>query len=192
MYIYIYIYAHTHTYLPGHAGEWFILLLFTHGAPTKKPTERKTHRNREERFVLHGPTCWICGAKIKNTAFYSYFARFMNTVTLNMYMFLSVTGFTRRNTFLILVWLRPRNTWIPIQHRVSPINQNPQRATHEHKRSHIPAPPHGQQTLLREAGLGGCERIAQALPVPSFLGCVGVPVLVRGVRHSPRRVPVVL
>jgi len=45
-----------------------------------------------------------------NTGFYSYVARFRNTVTLDMYMFLSNTGFTRRNTLLIFVWLRPRNT----------------------------------------------------------------------------------
>ena len=31
------------------------------------------------------------------------------------------------------------------------INQNPERATHEHKRSHIPAPPRGLQTPRREA-----------------------------------------
>jgi len=40
----------------------------------------------------------------------------MSTVTLNMNMFLSNTGFTGRNTVFIIVWLRPRNTWIPIQH----------------------------------------------------------------------------
>ena len=34
----------------------------------------------------------------------------MNTVTLNMKMFLSNRGFTRRNAVFILVWLRPRNT----------------------------------------------------------------------------------
>ena len=34
----------------------------------------------------------------------------MNTVTLNMNMFLSKTGFTRRNTVFIFLWLRPRNT----------------------------------------------------------------------------------
>jgi len=32
-----------------------------------------------------------------NTVFYSYLACFMNTVTLNMNIFLSTTGFTRRN-----------------------------------------------------------------------------------------------
>jgi len=46
----------------------------------------------------------------QNTVFYSYFARFMNTVTLNMCMLLSNTGFTSRNTVFIFVWLRPRNT----------------------------------------------------------------------------------
>jgi len=44
-----------------------------------------------------------------NTVFYSCLARFMNTVTLNMNMFLSTTGFIGRNAVLILVWLRPRN-----------------------------------------------------------------------------------
>jgi len=45
-----------------------------------------------------------------NTVFYSYLARFINTVTLNVNMFLSNTGFTRRNTLFIFLWLRPRNT----------------------------------------------------------------------------------
>ena len=34
----------------------------------------------------------------------------MNIVILSMNMFLSNTGFTRRNTLFIFVWLRPRNT----------------------------------------------------------------------------------
>jgi len=46
----------------------------------------------------------------QNTVFCSYPARFMNTVTLNMNMFLPNTGFTRRNTLFIFLWLRPRNT----------------------------------------------------------------------------------
>jgi len=46
----------------------------------------------------------------QNTVFYSYLARFTNTVTLNMYMFLSDTGLTTRNTSFVFVWLRPRNT----------------------------------------------------------------------------------
>jgi len=45
-----------------------------------------------------------------NTVFYSWLARFMNTVALNVSMFLSNTGFTRRNTVFIFVCLRPRNT----------------------------------------------------------------------------------
>jgi len=40
----------------------------------------------------------------------------MNKVTLNMYTFLLNTGFARRNTVFIFLWLRPGNTWIPIQH----------------------------------------------------------------------------
>jgi len=34
----------------------------------------------------------------------------MNTVTLNMDMFLSNIGFIGRNALFIFVWLRPRNT----------------------------------------------------------------------------------
>ena len=40
----------------------------------------------------------------------------MNTVTLNMNMFLSNTGFTRRNMLIVFFWLRHMNTWIPSQH----------------------------------------------------------------------------
>jgi len=35
---------------------------------------------------------------------------------LNMYVSMSYTGLTRRYTLFIFVWLRHRNTWIPIQH----------------------------------------------------------------------------
>jgi len=52
----------------------------------------------------------------KKTVFYSYLACFMNTFPLNMYEFLSYSGFTRRNTLSIFLWLCPRNTWTPIQH----------------------------------------------------------------------------
>ena len=34
----------------------------------------------------------------------------MNTVTLHMNMFLSNTGFNRRNTVFVFLWLRLRNT----------------------------------------------------------------------------------
>jgi len=44
-----------------------------------------------------------------NAGLYSYLARFMDTVTLNMNMFLSNTEFTGRNTLFIFLWLRPRN-----------------------------------------------------------------------------------
>jgi len=40
----------------------------------------------------------------------------MNTVTLNTYGFILYTGFSKPNTVFVFVWLRPRNTWIPIQH----------------------------------------------------------------------------
>jgi len=46
----------------------------------------------------------------KNTVSYSHLACFVNTLTLNMYGFLSYTGFTRRNTLFIFVWRRHRNT----------------------------------------------------------------------------------
>jgi len=42
------------------------------------------------------------------TVFYSYLACFMNTVVLNIYVFLSNAGFIRRNTVCIFLWLRPR------------------------------------------------------------------------------------
>jgi len=43
-----------------------------------------------------------------NTVFYSYLDCFMNTITLNMYISMACTGFTRRNTSFVFVWLRPR------------------------------------------------------------------------------------
>jgi len=43
------------------------------------------------------------------TRFYSYLACFVNTLTLNVYGFLSYTGLTRRNTRFIFLWLRHRN-----------------------------------------------------------------------------------
>jgi len=45
-----------------------------------------------------------------NTVFYSYLACFVNTFTLNMYVYMSYTGLTRRNTVFIFLWLRHRNT----------------------------------------------------------------------------------
>ena len=40
----------------------------------------------------------------------------MNSAPLHIYMFLSNTGFARRNTLFIFVWLRPRNTYKYVQH----------------------------------------------------------------------------
>ena len=34
----------------------------------------------------------------------------MNTVALNIYVFMSNTGFARQNTVFVFLWLRPRNT----------------------------------------------------------------------------------
>jgi len=52
----------------------------------------------------------------KKTIFYSCLACFVNTFTLNVYMSMSYTGWTRRNTWFIFLWLRHMNTWTPIQH----------------------------------------------------------------------------
>ena len=91
----------------------------TAATPRHHPAERPSHGRvgptqsvyahprREDGF---NPYMLNIQSKEKKTVFYSYFARFMNTVPLNMTMFLSATGFTRRNTFFIFVWLRPRNT----------------------------------------------------------------------------------
>jgi len=40
----------------------------------------------------------------------------------HVYLFMSYTGFTRRNTWFIFAWLRHTNTWIPTQH-VGPLAQ---------------------------------------------------------------------
>ena len=45
-----------------------------------------------------------------NTVFYSCLARFMNTITLTMFIVMLFTGLTKRNTLFVLVWLRPKNT----------------------------------------------------------------------------------
>jgi len=57
----------------------------------------------------------------------------MNAVTLNMNMSLSNTGFTGRNMLFRFLWLRSRNTWIPIQHvgRAVPL---PIHTSHSHRR----------------------------------------------------------
>jgi len=51
-----------------------------------------------------------------NTVFDSDLACFVNTFALNMHVSMSYTGSTRRNTVFIFLWLRYRNTSIPIQH----------------------------------------------------------------------------
>jgi len=45
-----------------------------------------------------------------NTGFDSYVACFVNTPTLTMYVSMSYTGLTRRNTVFMFLWLRHRNT----------------------------------------------------------------------------------
>jgi len=45
-----------------------------------------------------------------NPVFYSYLACFMITTTLDMYIFMSYAGLTRRNTLFVFVWLRYMNT----------------------------------------------------------------------------------
>ena len=66
--------------------------------------EHCTRNNRLRSYSLN------MRSEDSNTVFYSHLARFMNTVTLHMNMFLSNTGFTRRNTVFTFMWLRPRNT----------------------------------------------------------------------------------
>ena len=58
----------------------------------------------------------ITRSTAKNTVFYSYLACFVNTVILNMYIFMSYTGLSRRYAVFLFMRLRPRNTRIPIQH----------------------------------------------------------------------------
>jgi len=63
--------------------------------------------NRECSFGLHveyAEQRMEYGIQFTSSLFY------MNTVLLNMCMFLSNIGFTRRNTLLVFLWLRPRNT----------------------------------------------------------------------------------
>ena len=60
--------------------------------------------------------CMLCAYMLNtrneenNTVFYSYLACFVNTFTLNMYVSMSCTGLTRRNTLFVFLWLRHRNT----------------------------------------------------------------------------------
>ena len=49
----------------------------------------------------------------------------MITVLLNVYVFLSNLGLTRRNTLFVFVWLRPVNKWLPFQHVGSCIHTAP-------------------------------------------------------------------
>jgi len=51
-----------------------------------------------------------------NTGFYAYLACLVNTVTLNMYLSMSYTGLTRRNTVFVFVWLSQEYVNTPIQH----------------------------------------------------------------------------
>jgi len=46
----------------------------------------------------------------KNTVFRLYLACFVNTFSLNIYVSMSYTGLTRRDTVFIFLWLRHRNT----------------------------------------------------------------------------------
>jgi len=46
----------------------------------------------------------------KNTVFYSYLDCFVKTKILNIYIYMSCTGFSRRHTVFIFLLLRHRNT----------------------------------------------------------------------------------
>jgi len=64
----------------------------------------------------------------RNTVFYSYLASFVNTFSLNMYVSMSYTRFTKRNPVFIILWLRRRDTCISITRRVeSDIRTGPSR-----------------------------------------------------------------
>jgi len=91
---------------------------------------------------LH-PTCWIRGGGNNIGHSMHMLPCLMNTVTLNMYISMSYTAFTRRNTLLFL-WLCPRNTWILIEHvgppslpqfRFSPSQTVYIQRAHEHTRT---------------------------------------------------------
>ena len=68
--------------------------------------------------VGSSPLCGspVCGVPMLNTrneeynaVFYSYLACVVNTSTLNIYVSMAYTGWTRWNTVFICLWLRHRN-----------------------------------------------------------------------------------
>jgi len=95
-----------------HTGKILVLGSHSHGEDT-----RGEGRHIQHRSVLPLLSCRVlCSYMLnmrseeENTVFYSHFARVWNMVTLNMNIFLSNAGFTRRNTAFRFVWLHPRNT----------------------------------------------------------------------------------
>jgi len=63
--------------------------------------------------------------KDKNTVFYSYLACGMDAFPSNMYESPSYTGFTRRNTLFIFVWLSQEYVNIYSTRRESTLAPNP-------------------------------------------------------------------
>jgi len=62
------------------------------------------------------PTWRIRGKRKKILVLYSDLACFVNTATLDMYVFMSYTGYIRRNTLFIFLRVRHRDTSIRIPH----------------------------------------------------------------------------
>ena len=73
------------------------------GAPLRLP------KPRSDQFPVRVCSCPLC---IINRLWIPS----VNAFTLNMYRFLSYTGFTGRNMVFRFVWMGHRNTWIRIQH----------------------------------------------------------------------------
>ena len=98
--VYPYAPSRTHAHNKPH--------LYTHKLDATR-RGRDTHTNVFGSCFAH---CYTLHS-VYVASFYSYLACFMNTVTLNMYMFMLYTGLTRRSALFVFLWLRPRNTLIP-------------------------------------------------------------------------------
>jgi len=61
------------------------------------------------------PTCWTREAQ-KKILYSISFSLLYEYINLNVYVSMSYTGLHRRNALFIFVWLRHRNTWIPVRH----------------------------------------------------------------------------
>jgi len=85
------------------------------GRDPSSPANKQPSATGERLRIDFGANMLNTRNEEKNTVFYSYSACFVNIGTLNMYVSMSYTGLTRRNTVFRFLWLRHRNTWISIQ-----------------------------------------------------------------------------